>query len=143
MVLVRCRIIKSMYQRLSFLRNPRYAVQQGPVPRTAAGATALKGSSTAHRRRAGAVGAGRSCGAAPGRYDERANIRAAEAGFSVVPAQGVLFDEYVPGGVYFQTVQLQNMGTVMKQLRLLPPTSRYFQVSFPRSGQSAAALSMK
>lgn len=127
-----------MYQRLSFLRNPRYAVQQGPAPRTASGA-ALKGSSTAHRRRAGAV-AGTSCGARPGRYDERSNIRAAEAGFSVVPAQGLLFDAYVPGGVYFQTVQLQNVGTIMKQLRLLPPTSRYFQVSFPRSGESAASL---
>lgn len=124
-----------MYQRLSFLRNPRHAVQQGPGLRAGAsgGVAALKGNSTAHRRRAGAAVSSRSCGAAPARYDEHASIRAAEAGFCVVPAQGVLFDEYVPGGVYFQTVQLQNVGMVMKQLRLLPPTSRYFQVSFPRS----------
>jgi hypothetical protein len=44
----------------------------------------------------------------------------------------VLFDAYEPGNAYFQTVQLQNVGTVMRQLRLLPPSSRYFQISFPR-----------
>jgi hypothetical protein len=54
--------------------------------------------------------------------------------------QGVLFDAYEPGGVYLQTVQLQNTGTVMRQLRLLPPTSRYFQVSFPRQVHARGAL---
>lgn len=54
--------------------------------------------------------------------------------------QGVLFDAYERGGVYLQTVQLQNTGTVMRQLRLLPPTSRYFQVSFPRQVHARGTL---
>jgi hypothetical protein len=59
-------------------------------------------------------------------------VLAEDAGFVVSPAAGVLFDAYEPGGVYFQTVQLQNVGNVMRGLRLLPPASRYFQVSLPR-----------
>lgn len=68
-----------------------------------------------------------------------------EAGFRVTPAEGVLFDSYELGGAYFQTVQLQNVTNVMKGLRLLPPASRYFQISLPRwvactSGSSAPNL---
>lgn len=118
-----------MYQRLSYLRNPRYAVQQGAAGRSS---MAPKGSSTAHKQRWHTHGSSKSTAAQPAQYETRATLTATEAGFSVVPAQGVLFDAYVSGGVCFQTVQLQNVGTIMKQLRLLPPASKYFQISFPR-----------
>lgn len=129
LLFVCCRIIKRMYQRLSFLRNPRYRVQQGAAGRKK---LPLKGCSTAHIRHKQTQAISKRSAAQPAQYDTRSSMTAAEAGFSVEPAQGVLFDAYEPGGVYFQTVQLQNVATVMKQLRLLPPSSRYFQISFPR-----------
>lgn len=116
-----------MYQRLSYLQNPRYAQEARPGP----GSLPLKGTSTAHRRRVAAKAGSKNAvqqrqpGLSP-------VVTAAAAGISVVPAQGVLFDAYEPDNAYFQTVQLQNVGTVMRQLRLLPPSSRYFQISFPR-----------
>lgn len=118
-----------MYQRLSYLRNPRFA-----PPSAAPAALPLKGSSTAHKRRGRPQAASSSSSSTvqPRQYGTRAMLTAAQAGFGVYPAHGVLFDAYKPGGVYLQTVQLQNTGTVMRQLRLLPPSSRYFQVSFPR-----------
>lgn len=119
------RIIRNMYQRLSYLRNPRYAAQS-----TAPAALPLKGSSAAHRRHGAPLA---SSTVQLGQYGSLAVLTAAAAaGIGVYPSQGVLFDAYEPGGVYLQTVQLQNTGTVMRQLRLLPPSSRYFQVSFPR-----------
>lgn len=117
-----------MYQRLSFLRNPRYAVPSGKEAR-ALQATGLRGSSSAHRHCRGSA-ASSSAGKQP--LHKSTTETAAGAGFTVTPAEGVLFDAYQPGGVYVQTVQLQNAGQVMQQLRLLPPSSRYFQVSFPR-----------
>lgn len=125
-----CRIIKSMYQRLSYLRNPRYAAQAA-----APASLPLKGSSTAHRRRTGCK-PDRSSTVQPRQYGSPPVLTAAEAGFGVQPALGVLFDAYQPGEACFQTVQLQNMGTIMRQLRLLPPSSRYFQLSFPRQAGS-------
>jgi hypothetical protein len=118
-----------MYQRLSYLRNPRYAVQQGVAGH---GSTAPIGGSTAHKQCRSTQGSRNSTAAQLAQSATRATLTASEAGFSVVPAQGVLYDAYEPGGVYLQTVQLQNLGTHMKQLRLLPPFSRYFQISFPR-----------
>jgi hypothetical protein len=134
-----CRIIKSMYQRLSYLRNPRYPVQQGAAGRSS---MAPKGSSTAHKQRRRMLSSSKSTAAQPAQYETRATLTAAEAGFGVVPSQGVLFDAYEPGGVYFQTVQLQNVGTIMKQLRLLPPVSKYFQISFPRCAVRTAGFGL-
>ena len=119
-----------MYQRLSFLRNPRYAGQQHAAPAGATGLPGLRGSSTAHRHPAKATAA--SSSGVPARLTQGKTVTAAAAGFLVMPAQGALFHAYEAGGVYLQTLQLQNTGTVMQQVRLLPPTSRYFQASFPR-----------
>eukprot|EP00878_Enallax_costatus_P039913 GHUV01045852.1.p1 GENE.GHUV01045852.1~~GHUV01045852.1.p1 ORF type:complete len:288 (+),score=104.56 GHUV01045852.1:1025-1888(+) len=118
-------IIKGMYHRLSFLRNPRYAATQ---PQTAM-QLSLQGSQKGHRHKQhkhSSPTRSRTTGAA-GAY-----ISPLQAGFSATPADGVLFDSYEPGGVYYQTVQLQNVTNVMKGLRLLPPASRYFQISLPR-----------
>jgi len=117
-----------MYQRLSYLRNPRYAEQPRAAPPGSAG---LKGASTAHRHRHNQHSSNSSI-KHPRQQAAGGLVTAAAAGFSYVPQQGVLFQAYESGGVYFHTVQLQNAGTVMKQLRLLPPQSCYFQISFPR-----------
>lgn len=130
-----CRIIKNMFQRLSFLRNPRY-----PSPQSATAAlmqNSLTGSKKGHKHKQqhhSSPNKGKSldpnsaANSATGVYLQSPT----EAGFSMTPGAGILFDSYESGGVYFQTVQLQNVSNVMKGLRLLPPASRFFQISLPR-----------
>jgi hypothetical protein len=128
-----------MYHKLSFLRNPRYPM---PAATAAMLEQGMRGSSSLRmqqhytssskscsptRSRSSAVQATAAAAAAAAGC-----VLAEDAGFQVSPAAGVLFDAYEPGGVYFQTVQLQNVDNVMRGLRLLPPASRYFQVSLPR-----------
>ncbi|WIA14055.1 hypothetical protein OEZ85_002609 [Tetradesmus obliquus] len=143
------RIIKSMYHKLSFLRNPRYPM---PAATAAMLAQGMRGGSSLRMQqqhtsssssgRASSRGKSRSrsptrSGRSPVPHTTAAAtaagcVLAEDAGFQVSPAAGVLFDAYEPGGVYFAAVQLQNVGGVMRGLRLLPPASRYFQVSLPR-----------
>jgi hypothetical protein len=61
-------------------------------------------------------------------------LQPADAGFCVTPSAGVLFDTYEAGEVCYAAVLLQNVGGISRQLRLLPPSSRYFQTSLPRCG---------
>jgi hypothetical protein len=77
-----CRIIKSMYQRLSYLRNPRFAAQAA-----APAALPLKGSSAAHRRHCGPQASSSTTTVQPRQYGSRAVLTGAEAGFGVCPAQ--------------------------------------------------------
>lgn len=127
-----------MYQRLVFLKNPRYATAPKQtvtgLPRAAG---SLRGTSTSRRQQQlHLTQHGHHTRSA--KHPVRSTTAAAavsspgDAGFCLVPTEGVLFDAYEPGGVYIKTLQLQNVGTVMRQLRLLPPASRYFQISFPR-----------
>jgi hypothetical protein len=137
------RVIKRMYQRLSFLRNPRHMPAPPAVPGSEC---SLRGLAKAHQPRhsqrvrspARAIAADAS-GAAASSRPQLGLLQAAacvpspaDAGFAVVPQSGVRFERYEAGGAYFATVQLQNVGCVAQQLRLLPPASCYFQVSLPR-----------
>jgi hypothetical protein len=144
-----CRIIKSMYHKLSFLRNPRYPM---PAATAAMLAQGMRGGSSLRMQQQQNLTSSSSGDKASSRSNSRSRsptrsgrspvphttaaaagcVLAEDAGFCVSPAAGVLFDAYEPGGVYFQTMQLQNVGGVMRGLRLLPPASRYFQVSLPR-----------
>lgn len=147
-----CRLIKRMHQRLSFLRTPRHAAQQPmpaaplpvaggspPSPRTCqqpglplecsvngSSPAGARSSTTTTTTSSSSVQLGLAQGVAACMQSPRG------AGFAVVPPHGVHFGVYEPGGVYHATVQLQNVGAVAQQLRLLPPASRYFQVSLPR-----------
>jgi hypothetical protein len=130
-----------MCRKLSFLRNPRY-----PMPAAAAAMLqqSMRGSSSLRMQQHNTSSRSKSRSRSPtrnGRSPVQGTAAAAaaagcvlaeDAGFVTSPAAGVLFDAYEPGGVYFQTVQLQNVGNVMRGLQLLPPASRYFQVSLPR-----------
>jgi hypothetical protein len=139
-----CRIIKSMYHKLSFLRNPRYPMPAATAAMLAQGmrgGSSLRmqqqqqttsGSRSKIRSRSPARSGRSPVPHASATAAAAGCIVAEDAGFCVLPAAGVLFDAYEPGGVYFQTVQVQNVGGVMRGLRLLPPASRYFQVSLPR-----------
>jgi hypothetical protein len=129
-----------MYHKLSFLRNPRYPM---PAATAAMLEQGMRGSSSLRMQQHNNSSSSRSksrsrsptrSGRSPQHNTATAAgcVLAEDAGFVVSPAAGVLFDAYEPGGVYFQTVQLQNVGSVMRGLRLLPPASRYFQVSLPR-----------
>ncbi|KAF8066262.1 DLEC1 [Scenedesmus sp. PABB004] len=106
------RIIQALLNRLSFLCNPARG-----APRGARGARRQRGAARAASRGGGGAGA-------PG--------SPRGAGFQLLPACGAVFSTYEPGDVCTTTVALQNVGSVMRGLRLLPPASRFFEVSLLR-----------
>eukprot|EP00879_Flechtneria_rotunda_P026777 GHRR01028601.1.p1 GENE.GHRR01028601.1~~GHRR01028601.1.p1 ORF type:complete len:433 (+),score=169.13 GHRR01028601.1:372-1670(+) len=140
------RIIKGMYHKLSFLRNPRYP-SRAPLAITLP--NGLKGKSDAHKhpqqqkaitdsssKSSSPSRAKGSTAAALGTGPKSSVILDSEGiisgtfhspqavGLAVVPAEGIVFDDYQPGRVYSRTLQLQNIANVIKGLRLLPPASK-------------------
>ena len=128
-----------MYARLTFLRNPRYPA----LPLTVAPTLDMRhvgsssGSGSVIGRSPGARTSVHSSSSTTGGVasaEEAATGAAAAAGFLVLPMNTASFTSYEPGRTYFATVQLQNVGTTLAGLRLLPPASRYFQASLLRWG---------
>jgi hypothetical protein len=124
-------VIRSMRHRASFLRNPRY---RDAEPR----------SGTWRRRRSSggdAAAATDSSRAAALPLPEAVAVEgpagAGQAQTAAVPwlraqPSKVVFGGYKAGQALTATLQLRNVGAIMRGLRLLPPASQYFHASMLR-----------
>jgi len=100
-----------MATRTSFLRNPRYC----DTP-------------PARKHRTKSIGSA----AAPVVIHSSMKPQPPSSLPIVAEPSEVVFSSYEVGGTYNQLLQLRNVSTTMRGLRLLPPASQYFHASLPR-----------
>jgi len=122
-----------MYHKLSFLKNPRFTPSHtekvSSTSHQPGSSTALSAVWQPLRSQTAQLKSSCESGDAEG---DRPLLTLRQAGLALLPAGGVLFSSYEPGGLYFQTVQLQNVGNVICSFRLQGPASRYFSISLPK-----------
>jgi len=92
------KVLDRMTQRLNYLRNPRFRDDRLP-----GGLGARKG------------------------QKGRKALSSADLGFIVEPSV-VEFRDYRVGGIYEMEIDLRNISTFSRRIRLLPPTTQYFSI---------------